>query len=94
MKFITFKRQSTLIKNRLERISEHATTLSELATVEEKHKQRALSLDEDTSAKQKEYNTIRDNLLNTPNSVDETEETELSNIDSTIGDLLLTFKLF
>jgi hypothetical protein len=89
MKFITFKRQSTLIKNRLEKLLEHATTLSEVTDFQEKHKQRALSLNHDVAEKQKEYNTIRDNLLNTPASVSETEEADLDSIESRIGDLFL-----
>lgn len=87
MKFATFKRHSTLIHNRLKKLFEYATTLSEVTDIEQKHKQRALSVNFDLTDKQKEYSSIRDNLLNTPNSVTDSEDSELATIDSTISDL-------
>lgn len=69
MKFAVFKRHSKFIQNRLDKLLEHATTLSEVKPIEDKHRQRALSVNFDLAEKQKEYNGIRGNVLNTPNSI-------------------------
>lgn len=92
MKYISFSRRSKLTLNRFNKILEHTRTLCDVQELTEAHKQRALSLYEETLEKHKDFEKNLEKLLSDPNLLDETEETEVQGVSSAINDLCIEIR--
>jgi len=88
MKFITYKRKTSLLHKRLSTIFDRSKVLSDANELTARETQQVLTLYEETKEKAKEYHIIQESLLNTVDSVTSDEETELEDLDGQVSEII------